>query len=53
MSPRARRWAAAVAQLTGVGILIALLWRWEPWAGLAALAVVVAAWGFLVSWTDG
>lgn len=52
MSPKGLRCLAAVAQLTGFGILVALLWSWETWAGLAGLAVVVAGWGLLVSWAD-
>ena len=53
MSPRGRRWAAAVAQLTGAGILVAVLWvAVDAVAGWAAIGSVVVGWGLLVSWAD-
>ena len=53
MSPRGRRWAAAAAQLTGCGILVAVLWvAVNPVVGWAAVGLVVAGWGLLVSWGD-
>ena len=51
-TPAGLRCLAAVAQLTGFGILIAVLWSWKMVAGLVGLAVVVAGWGLLVSWAD-
>ena len=54
MSPKGMRCLAAVAQLTGVGILIAVLWRWHGrlWAAVA-FAVIAFGWGMLVSWRHG
>ena len=53
MSPTGRRWAAAVAQLTGVGGLIAVLWERHGWRwGAVAVCSVVVGWGLLVSWAD-